>query len=90
MVLFCTDDVACRASDGVFSVFGEQTRGREALLLAMLGITLYGAIFEARARYLYIYAPVYIVLAVCGMKWLIDKKYKAACFPARQGGNLQI
>lgn len=36
------------------------------IMLAVVGLTLFELLFEARARYLYIYAPLYVVLASCG------------------------
>lgn len=36
------------------------------LFITILGITLYEVLFEARARYLYIFAPIYCVLAASG------------------------
>lgn len=36
------------------------------LYITLLGITLYEVLFEARARYLYIFAPIYCVLAALG------------------------
>lgn len=39
-----------------------------ALWLALLGIAAYELLFEARARYLYIYAPVFCTAAAAGLK----------------------
>jgi hypothetical protein len=36
------------------------------LAISLVGITLFTLIFEARARYLYLYAPFYVILAVMG------------------------
>ncbi|WP_160675966.1 glycosyltransferase family 39 protein [Clostridium sp. C8-1-8] len=38
------------------------------LILSVLGLTMFELIFEARARYLYIYSPIYIILGVIGLK----------------------
>jgi hypothetical protein len=38
----------------------------QTLMLSIVGITLFELIFEARARYLFIYVPFYIILAVRG------------------------
>lgn len=48
---------------------GSQKRDRRitVLMLAILGLTLFETLFEARARYLFAYAPVYIFLAVVGL-----------------------
>lgn len=42
------------------------------LYITILGITLYEVLFEARARYLYIFAPIYCVLAASGADVLAD------------------
>lgn len=45
------------------------TRNREAafiLAISLVGVTLFTLLFEARARYLYLYAPFYVILAVMG------------------------
>lgn len=36
-------------------------------MLSVLGLTLFEQLFEARARYLYSYTPVYILLAAMGL-----------------------
>jgi hypothetical protein len=38
------------------------------LMLSILGLTAFELIFEARARYLYIYAPIYICLGMLGLR----------------------
>lgn len=38
-----------------------------AAMLSVLGLTLFEQLFEARARYLYSYTPVYILLAAMGL-----------------------
>lgn len=44
----------------------------QIIVLTLIGLTLFETLFEARARYLYAYAPYYVVLAVLGMRsiWL--------------------
>ncbi len=37
------------------------------MMLAIIGLTAFELLFEARARYLYIYAPVYVMLGVNGL-----------------------
>lgn len=49
------------------------------IMLTIIGITLFLLLFEARARYLFLYAPYYIIMAVAGLKELINiitNKYK--------------
>ena len=43
------------------------------LFLALIGLFIFESIFEARARYLYTYVPIFIVTAMLGLKALIDK-----------------
>lgn len=43
------------------------------LLLAILGLTAFEMIFEARARYLYCYAPVFICLSTIGLRNILFK-----------------
>lgn len=41
---------------------------KSVLMLAVIGLTAFELLFEARARYLYTYVPVYCVLAALGMQ----------------------
>ena len=47
------------------------------VMLSLIGITLFEMLFEARARYLYCYAPVYILMASIGLNrvraWAADR-----------------
>jgi hypothetical protein len=36
--------------------------------LSIIGLTIFELLFEARARYLYIYVPVYILVALYGIR----------------------
>ena len=38
------------------------------LMMSLVGLTIFEMIFEARARYLYIYAPIFIILSIIGLK----------------------
>lgn len=40
-----------------------------AMMLSLIGLTIFELLFEARARYLYIYAPVYLLLGLCGLRY---------------------
>lgn len=44
-----------------------QSKEIAVLMLAIIGLSIFELMFEARSRYFYIYAPVYILLAVCGI-----------------------
>ena len=49
------------------------------IMLSIVGITVFELIFEARARYLFIYVPFYIILAVRGasvLKWMCKNKFR--------------
>lgn len=53
-----------------FTWIGKAAREHDALcvmMLCVIGITMFQTIFEARARYLYLYAPFYVMLGVCGI-----------------------
>lgn len=45
-----------------------QQKAFSILALALVGLTVYEILFEARARYLYLYIPVYCVLAASGLE----------------------
>lgn len=49
------------------------------LMISIVGLTLFELLFEARARYLYIYVPIFCVLAAVGadnMHFLFDKIFR--------------
>lgn len=48
------------------------TTVEKVLLLTVLGYTLYLGIFESHARYLFTFAPIYILLAAMGLKRLAE------------------
>lgn len=55
---------------GVVGVFSCKKRYRTdyiVALLAIIGLTIFELIFEARARYLYCYVPIYIIMMTYGM-----------------------
>lgn len=60
---------------GCFAVFSADNPGKAVLMLSVIGLTIFELIFEARARYLYTYAPLYIILAVYGFQFLQQKRY---------------
>ena len=45
------------------------------LFLALLGLSLFEMIFECRARYLYTYAPLYILIAMIGFERVLKRIY---------------
>ena len=44
--------------------------------VSIIGITIFELLFEARARYLYTYVPIYILLATIGIQKIIERKEK--------------
>ena len=38
------------------------------MILSLVGLTIFELLFEARARYLYTYVPIYIIVAMYGMR----------------------
>lgn len=49
----------------------DRNDGLYAVVLTVIGITLFLLLFEARARYLYLYSPYFIILATVGLNTLI-------------------
>ena len=47
---------------------GRQDERAAVLMLTLLALTLFETLFEARARYLFSFAPLYIALAACGIQ----------------------
>jgi hypothetical protein len=54
----------------IFSVFADKGSDKAVITLSVIGLTVFELIFEARARYLYTYAPFYIILAVYGISYI--------------------
>lgn len=49
-----------------FSLMGKPKKQLLTVALAIIGLTIFEAVFEARARYIFAYVPLYIVLASVG------------------------
>lgn len=45
------------------------------MILSLVGLTIFELLFEARARYLYTYIPLYIIVAMYGIRDVIMVKY---------------
>ena len=56
-----------------FSCFTEKRQEIAVIMLALLGFVLYGLLFEARARYVFIFSPFFIILAVLGFNNIYKK-----------------
>ncbi len=52
----------------VVLIFTKSDDGKSILLLGILGLTIFELLFEARARYLYTYLPIFCMLAGFGIK----------------------
>lgn len=57
----------------VFAGLARRSSDQDVVMLAIIGLTLFEWIFEARARYLYTYAPLYILCAMYGFQALKEK-----------------
>jgi hypothetical protein len=49
----------------------EKSDEMSVMLLSLIGLTLFVTVFEARARYLFTYAPIFIVCAVVGLSTIL-------------------
>jgi integral membrane protein (TIGR03766 family) len=49
----------------------QMDRNTAVLMLTILGLTVFQLLFEARARYLYSYSPIYICLSILGLKNIV-------------------
>lgn len=64
----------------IFSVLGhKKSRVIVSMMLGVIGLIVYEMLFEARARYIYTYVPIFILLAVFGLA-------KVACMMRQRRG----
>lgn len=61
------------------AVGSQEEQIENVILLALIGLTVFELIFEARARYLFCYAPVFVLTAVLGVRNLFH------CVQAKEG-----
>lgn len=61
--------------DGIagWSYLKADVKEENVVFLSLIGITLFTVLFEGRARYLILYSPYYIIAAVIGLKYLLEK-----------------
>lgn len=71
----------------IFTFKKNKTNLQYVIMLSIIGLTLFETIFEARARYLFIYVPFFILLAACSMS-TINSKYRACLCSKTKGGTL--
>lgn len=71
VILLMLVSVVCE----IVRVLKEKTTNRIYLVLlsALIGISMYDAIFETRARYLYIYVPIFVICAIYGLSSILDR-----------------
>lgn len=67
---YCTKDLAGVSNQG----YDADTRS--VLMLSIIGLTLFELIFEARARYLFCYAPIYTIMGIYGFQKLYNLYYR--------------
>lgn len=62
--------LGCALCGAAYTLRGARDRDGvlRAAMLALIGLTMFEWIFEARARYLYLYAPFYVMLGVEGFR----------------------
>lgn len=48
----------------------EHTREKAAVMVVLAGLLVFVMLFEARARYLYLYSPAFLILSLCGYERL--------------------
>lgn len=53
--------------------FVEKNKTLLVAVVSVIGLTIFETLFEARARYLYTYVPIYILLATVGCKFYIKR-----------------
>lgn len=58
----------------VVSIFAKKANSVNALMLGIVGLTIFELLFEARARYLFSYIPLYIVISIYGIGVIREKK----------------
>lgn len=57
---------------------GKNRSGKACMMIVICGLMAFVMLFEARARYLYLYTPVFVILSVCGWEAFYEKSARAA------------
>ena len=50
------------------AALGKRDARISVIMLSLIGLTIFETVFEARARYLFCFAPLFIILSVSGMR----------------------
>ena len=58
----------------VVSIFAQKASSVNVLMLGIIGLMIFELLFEARARYLFSYIPLYIVISIYGIGGIKEKK----------------
>ena len=58
----------------VVSICAKKANSVNVLMLGIVGLTIFELLFEARARYLFSYIPLYIVISIYGIGVIREKK----------------
>ena len=64
--------LAAFAAMYVFKRADQKGDEMSVMLLSLIGLTLFVTLFEARARYLFTYAPIFIVCAAIGLSMILE------------------
>lgn len=59
----------------IAAIFAKTDHKKSVIFLSLIGLTLFTLLFEARARYLYLYSTYYIILASIGIEVLLHFKF---------------
>ena len=60
----------------ICAILNKFDKNISVVFLSLIGLTLFTLLFEARARYLYLYSSFYIIIAVLGIEALLYRKSK--------------
>lgn len=78
------------------AIFGKFDSKYSVAYLSIIGLTLFTLLFEGRARYLYLYTPIYVMLAIMGIEQFIKtitckvKKYEPQVFMLEKGQTQEV
>jgi hypothetical protein len=70
---------------GVVSGIGRENVNNRLLMIILIGVTLYVLLFEVLSKYLYMYLPIYILLAVNAVAGYINKRGRRILLINQQG-----
>ncbi len=59
---------------GAFNIFGKKTNEKAVISLTLIGVSFFLLIFECRARYLFLFTPLFLILSGTGLNELVNLK----------------